>query len=146
MKAIDCQGWAAAYNSESIGFEERGVFKVERPKPGIKILDTLTGLEYKEDNGEFIKCKALLCARGDQQVNGVNFKETDLYAPTLKAAEERLFMAIAAPNGRKIYKTDTKQEFLYGDMGENIAYLHPPDWWPDRFKSNMSCSKSRALL
>jgi hypothetical protein len=79
MKAIDSQAWAAAYNSEYIGFKERGVFKVERPKvgpkPGIKIMDTLTRLEYKEDNGEFIKCKARLCARGDQQVNGVNFKE-----------------------------------------------------------------------
>ena len=101
------------------------------PKPGIKILDTLTRLEYKEDNGEFIKCKARLCARGDQQVNGVNFKETDLYAPTLKAAEGRLLMAIAAANGHKIYKTDTKQAFLYGDMGDDVVYLQPPDWWPE---------------
>ena len=83
MKAIDSQAWHPAYNSEYIGFKERGVFKVERPKPGIKTLDTLTRLEYKEDNGEFIKFKTRLCARGDQQVNGVNFKETDLYAPTL---------------------------------------------------------------
>jgi hypothetical protein len=35
-------------------------------------------LEYKEDHGEFIKYKARLCLRGDQQINGVNFKETDL--------------------------------------------------------------------
>ncbi len=49
MKAIDNQAWAAAYDSENIGFKERGVLKVERPKPGIKMLDTLTRLEYKED-------------------------------------------------------------------------------------------------
>jgi hypothetical protein len=87
VKAINSQAWAAAYNSEYIGCKELGVFKVERQKPGITILDTLTRLEYKEDNGEFIKCKARLCATGDQQVNGVTFKETDWYAPTLKAAE-----------------------------------------------------------
>jgi hypothetical protein len=40
-------------------------------------------------------------------------------------------MAIAAANGHKLYKTDTKQAFLYGDMGEDIVYLHPPDWWPE---------------
>ncbi len=91
MKAIDSQAWAFSYNLEYIWFKERGVFRVERPKPGIKILDTLTRLEYKEDNGEFIKCKARLCARGDQQVHGVKFKETDLYAPTLKAAERQLW-------------------------------------------------------
>jgi hypothetical protein len=108
MAAIDNQAWAAAYNSEYIGFKERGVFKVVKPEQGVKILDALTRLEYKEDNGEFIKCKARLCARGDQQVDGVNYKETDLYAPTLKAAEGRLLMAIAASNGHKIYKTDTQ--------------------------------------
>ncbi len=109
MAALDNQAWAAAYNAEYIGFKERGVFKVVKPEPGVKILDTLTRLECKEDNGEFIKCKARLCARGDQQVDGVNYKEPDLYAPTLKAAEGRLLMAIAASNGHKIYKTDTKQ-------------------------------------
>jgi hypothetical protein len=40
-------------------------------------------------------------------------------------------MAIAAANGHKIYETDTKQAFLYGDMGEDIVYLRPPDWWPE---------------
>ena len=131
MAAIDNQAWAAAYNSEYIGFKERGVFKVVKPEPEVKILDTLTRLEYKEDNGEFIKCKARLCARGDQQVDGVNYKETDLYAPTLKASEGRLLMAISASNGHKIYKTDTKQAYLYGDMGDDVVYLRPPDWWPE---------------
>jgi hypothetical protein len=90
MAAFDNQAWAAAYNAEYIGFKERGVFKVVKPEPGVNFLDTLTRLEYKEDNCEFIKCKARLCARlrGDQQVDGVNYKETDLYAPTLKAAED----------------------------------------------------------
>ncbi len=86
------------------------------------------GLEYKKDHGEFIKCKARLCARGDQQVDGVNFKETGLYAPNLKAAEGRLLMAIAASNGHKTYKTDTKQALLYSNMGKDIVYLYPPDW------------------
>ena len=102
-----------------------------KPEPGVKILDTPTRLEHKEDNGEFIKCKARLCARGDQQVHGVNYRETDMYAPTLKASEGRLLMAITASNGHKIYKTDTKQAYLYGDMGDDVVYLRPPDWWPE---------------
>jgi hypothetical protein len=40
-------------------------------------------------------------------------------------------MAIAAAYGHMIYKTDTKQAFLYCYMGDEILYLHPPDWWPE---------------
>jgi hypothetical protein len=37
-------------------------------------------------------------------------------------------MAIAAVNGHKIYKTDTKQNYLYGDMGDDdVVYLRSPD-------------------
>ena len=49
---------------------ERKAFKVVRPEKGIKIHDTLTRLEYKEDDGTFLKRKVRLCARGDQQVEG----------------------------------------------------------------------------
>ncbi len=74
LKALDTQSWAAAYNSEFVGFRQRKVFKVVRPEPGVKIHDTLTRLEYKEDNGEFLKNKVRLCARGDQQIPGVSFQ------------------------------------------------------------------------
>ena len=64
MKALDKQAWAEAYNSEYLGFVERNVFKVVRPEPGVKIHDTITRLEYKEDNGDFLKVKARMCVRG----------------------------------------------------------------------------------
>ena len=34
-------------------------------------------------------------------------------------------------NGHKIYKTDTKQVDVYRDMGNDVVYLRPPDWWPE---------------
>ena len=91
----------------------------------------MTRLEYKEDNGEFLKCKVRLCARGDQQIPEVSFKESDLYAPVLKATEARLLLALAAAEGAKVIKTDTKQAYLYGDMGDDVVYIRPPDWWPE---------------
>ncbi len=57
MKALDKQAWAAADNSEYLGFQQREVFKLVKPKPGVRIRDTITRLEYKEDNDEFLKCK-----------------------------------------------------------------------------------------
>ena len=50
----------------------------------------------------------------------------------LKATEVRLTTAIAGEHGctSNIYKTDTKQVFLYDDLeGDGSIYITPPDWW-----------------
>jgi hypothetical protein len=86
-KALDKQAWAGACDSEYLGFVERGEFKVVKPEQEAKIRYRITRLGYKEDNGDFLKIKARMCVRGDQQKAGVSFKETDLYAPVLKGAE-----------------------------------------------------------
>ena len=132
MSREDKQEWAEAYNKEYQGFMERKAFRVVRPEKGIRIHDTLTRVEYKEDNGTFLKRKVRLCARGDQQIEGVSFNSSDLYAPTLKAPEARLLAAIAAEHSCPLLKTDTRQAFLYGEMGEDeTVYIRPPDWWPE---------------
>jgi hypothetical protein len=38
--------------------------------------------------------------------------------------------SIAAEVGLKIRKTDTKQAFLNGDIGDEVIFIRPPDWWP----------------
>ncbi len=97
----------------------------------MRVHNTITRFEYKDDNGDFLKVKAPMCVRGDQQIAGVSFKETDLYAPVLKAAEARLLLALAAANGNKVLKTDTKQAYLHGDMGDVVINIRPSDWWPE---------------
>ncbi len=51
MSREDRQSWAEAHDKEYSGFKERNAFKIIRPEKGIKMHDTLTRLEYKEDNG-----------------------------------------------------------------------------------------------
>ncbi len=132
MSRDDKQEWAEAYNKEYQGFKERNALKVVRPDKGIRIHDALTRLEYKEDDGTFLKRKVRLCARGDQQIEGESFKSSDLYALTLKAPEARLFAAIAAEHSCPLLKTDTLQAFLYGEMGEDEkVYMRPHDWSPE---------------
>ena len=69
-----------------------------------------------------------MCVRGDQQREGIDFNTSDLYSPVLKATEARLLAAIAAEHGCRILKSDTRQAFLYGDMGKHLVYIRPPDW------------------
>jgi hypothetical protein len=135
MKALDKQAWAAAYNSEFVGFQQRKVFKVVWPEPGVKIHDTLTRLEYKEDNSEFLQNKVRLCTRGDQQIPGVSFQESDLYAPVLKTAGAGLLLALAGWSCSGEWGQGSqdryKQAYLYCDMGDDVVYIRPPDWWPE---------------
>jgi hypothetical protein len=43
-------------------------------------------------------------------------------------------VAITAQYGCKMFKTDTKQAFSNGEIGDEKSekiYIHPPDWWPE---------------
>ncbi len=51
--------------------------------------------------------------------SGVSCQESDLYVPVLKSAEAKLLLALAAAYGAKVVKTNTKQAYLYGDMGDD---------------------------
>ena len=51
-------------------------------------------------------------------MKGVHYQLGELYASVMKAAEVRLVMTIAAKYGLKLFKSDTKQAFLNGDIGE----------------------------
>jgi hypothetical protein len=109
------------WTGKTILFQQLKVFKVVLPEPGVKINDTLTRKEYTEDNCEFLKNKVRLCARGDQQIPGVSFQESDLYVPVLSG--RRLLLALAAANGAKVVKTNTEQAYLNGDMGDDVVYI-----------------------
>jgi hypothetical protein len=57
---------------------------------------------------------------GNQQKEGIHYQLGELYAPVMKAAVVQLFVAIAAKNSLRInlFKSDTKQAFQNGDIGE----------------------------
>ncbi len=87
-----------------------------------------------------------LCARGDQQIPGVSFRESDLYSPILKATEAILLLALAAAEGAKVIKIDTKQAYLYEDMGDDVIFIRPPDWWSEQIPEGHIFSYSRAFM
>jgi hypothetical protein len=131
MTREDRQEWAAAYMEEHQGFHDQGTLQVARPESGAKILDTTTRADYKVTNGVFDKQKIRLCVCGNQQEEGVHCNSGNLYAPVMKASVVRLMVTIAAQNKTKLLKTDTKQAFLNGDIGDEKMYIRPPDWWPE---------------
>ncbi len=108
---------------------------IVQSQPGVRIHNTITRLEYKEDNSAFFKwklCKVCLYASGDEQISGISLKESDIYAPVLKATEARLLLPLATAEGAKVIKTETKQTYQYWDMEDDVVYsIRPSDWWPE---------------
>jgi hypothetical protein len=95
-----------------MGIQQRSGFETVRMEKGMKIMGMTTRTEYKVANGVFGKRKVRLCARGDQQEEGLQFNQRDTYLPVLKSAEVHPMVAIAAQHGAKMCKTDTMQVFL----------------------------------
>ena len=65
--------------------------------------------------GEFLKDKARLVARGDQEWGGDPFKK---FAPMLRYSTLRLMCALAAMLGRKLYTSDAVQAYLNATLSE----------------------------
>ena len=61
----------------------------------------------------------------------MHYQLGELYAPLLKAGEVRLLMAIAAKYRLNLFKSNTKQAFLNGDIGEEKIFVRALDWWPE---------------
>ena len=95
----------------------------------MKILGTTTRTEYKVVNGELEKWKVCLHAMGNQQKECIHFKAGELYAPVIKATELRMILAMGAKH--KAFTMKSKQAFLNGEIGDEILYIRPPDWWPE---------------
>ncbi len=55
-------------------------------------------------------------------------------------------MAFVAAEGAKVMKTDTKQAYLYGDIGVDVVYFRPPDWWPEQIPEEHKFLLLRAFM
>ena len=70
---------------------------------------------------EFLKAKARLVARGDQQVEGRDYDPFETPAPMLNYASLRLLVSIATDTGRSLSSSDATMAYLN-------AYLNNPVW------------------
>ena len=73
---LDAQERAEACDKENMDIKQRGVFKtVQMEKGGVKIImmGMTSSTECRVSKGVFGKSKVRLCARGDQQVEGLQY-------------------------------------------------------------------------
>jgi hypothetical protein len=93
---------------------------------GQQILDCMWVYTYKLDkHNQFIKCKARLVVRGDQQRN-VTSEET--YAATLASHSFRMLMAIAAKHDMELKQFDISNAFVHATIDRKVFMRMPPGY------------------
>ncbi|RYP53280.1 hypothetical protein DL770_010999 [Monosporascus sp. CRB-9-2] len=101
--------------------------KCDRKKAdGKQLLDCMWVYVYKFDkHGNFLKCKARLVVRGDQQVHG-EYENT--YASTLAGRSFRTLIAIAARFDLKLIQYDVVNAFVNAKLNKEIYMKMPPGY------------------
>ena len=74
-------------------------------------------------HGGFVKCKARLVVRGDQQAKT---RVEDTYAATLAARSFRTFIAIAARFDLELKQYDAVNAFVHAPLRETVLMRLPP--------------------
>jgi hypothetical protein len=117
---------------------------VEDPQ-NAKIIGYMWRFKVKRDaDGSIIKCKARLCARGDQQTNGIDYNET--FAPTVRHTALRVLLAVACYHDLEVEQFDGVFAFLNVDVHETICMHQPENFQQfDSKGRKLVCKHSRAL-
>jgi hypothetical protein len=90
---------------------------------GQQILDCMWVYTYKlNKHHQFIKCKARLVVRGDQQRH---ISSQDTYAATLASRSFRMLMAIAAKYNLELKQYDVTNAFVHATMDRDV-YMRMP--------------------
>jgi len=96
---------------------------------GQQILDCMWVYTYKfNKDHQFIKCKARLVVRGDQQRQ---ISSQDTYAATLASRSFRMLMAIAAKHNLELKQYDVTNAFVHATMDREI-YMRMPKGYQKR--------------
>ncbi|GJV06092.1 retrovirus-related pol polyprotein from transposon TNT 1-94 [Tanacetum coccineum] len=113
IEALEEEWWIIEMQEELNQLERNKVWTLVPKHHGKTIIGTKWIWKNKMDeNGVVIKNKARLVARGYNQQEGIDYKET--FAPVARLEAIRIFLAYAAYMGFMVYQMDVKNKALYG--------------------------------
>ncbi|MBW0538867.1 hypothetical protein O181_078582 [Austropuccinia psidii MF-1] len=124
LNSADSQQWLLAIQAEKQSLEKKGVWEVVSPPSNVHLLNSVWVFKRVFDgDGNLIKHKARLCAKGCSQIPGLEYGDT--YAPTGAMATLRLILSVGVTRNWHIHHMDAKTAFLNSNLTEDL-YLRPP--------------------
>lgn len=126
MSSPEADQWMEACKIEVGTLEGMDSWEVVDRSDSMKVLPSTWAFRIKRyPDGLIKKLKARFCARGDQQVEGIDFFET--YAPVVQMTTIRLMLILEVMLNLKSKQGDVTAAFLHGELeeGEEV-YLEMP--------------------
>jgi len=94
-------------------------------------------------NGNIVRFKARLVARGFSQAYGIDYFET--YAPVAKLTTYRVIFALASLGQWEVHRMDVITAYLLGILDEEIYMVQPEGFVRTGMKRNLVCQVLRSL-
>jgi hypothetical protein len=131
-----------AMDKEIAGLEKHQTWSVMKRTDvpeGRKVLPGTWALKIKRyPDGTFRKTKARYCARGDKQIEGVDYFEK--YAPVVQWSTVRLLLTLTQNLGWSTMQIDFEAAFVQADLEEDV-YLAVPPLYGDKANGQDCCLK-----
>lgn len=124
-QAIKGNEWRRAMAIEMEAVERNGTWELTELPQDRKAIDLKWIYKIKRDaNGNIVKHKARIVAKGYVQKQGVDLDE--VYAPVTRIEIIRLLLALSAKENWQVRHLDVKTAFLNGDIKEEV-YVRQPE-------------------
>lgn len=124
-ETLSHQGWKQAMIDEMVALESNHTWELVSPPPGKSVVGCRWVFNVKVGpDGQIDRLKARLVAKGYTQVYGQDYSNTS--SPVAKMTSVRLFIAMAAMKRWPLFQLDIKNDFLHGDLEEEIYMEQPP--------------------
>ena len=129
--------WSATIQEEYNSLMKNGAWELVEMPPGKNLVTCKWVFKAKHDaNGNVIRFKARLVARGFSQAYGIDYFET--FAPVAKLTTYRVIFALAALEQWEIHGMDVITAYFLGKLNEEI-YMVQPEGFREGMKRNLVC-------
>ena len=137
----DWPKWKEAMDIEMNQLLKAGTWELQNLPPDRKAVSNRWVYHLKTNNdGQIIKYKSRLVARGCSQIPGIDFFDT--YAPALTLDTLRTIISIATIHDLELHHLDVKSAYLNGDLTDDI-YMAQPSGYEDG--TNRVCKLQKAI-
>lgn len=142
-EAVQYSEWREAMKEEIHMIEKNKTWSLVQRPTDKNVVSVKWIYRLKTDaNGNVVRHKARLVARGFAQQYGVDYLET--FAPVSRHETIRLLLAVAAQRKWKLFQLDVKSAFLNGELEEEI-YIEQPLGFEEEGKEDHVLHLHKAL-